>query len=147
MATTDLPYDYRTGDPRYELEEPMERLQTMLNQKNVDIESLDIRGEGFDNQRHIFQGFESKELQIITGFVDGNPEQTIRSGAVRDLNDKFDKTLDNSDPNYIFRDDLRTRNNVGTIQTGNASFAKARDMLVTPPPIDVQQKIFDLLRG
>ena len=45
-VTTDIPYDISTGDQRFELEEPLSKLQTMLNMQNVDIESLDVRGEG-----------------------------------------------------------------------------------------------------
>lgn len=142
--TTDLPFDVRTGEPRYELEDPLERLQTRLNERNIDVESLDLRGDSMS--RSIFSGFEPKELQLITGIVDGNPEQTIPSSSVRDLNDKFDKDLDNSDPNYIFRSDLRTRNNRDLIRMGNFQFAKERDFFVTPPPVDIQQKIFDMLR-
>jgi hypothetical protein len=147
MATTDLPTDIRTGLPRYELEEPLEHLQTMLNRRNVDIESLDIRGEGQDRRRmdvH-FKGRESRELQTITGIVDGDPEMTIRSNSVRDLNDKFDFDMSTNNPNYIFRADVRTTDNVNTIRQGNTSFAEARDMFVVPPPVDSQQKIFELL--
>jgi len=142
-VTTDLPYDITTGDQRFEEEEPLSKLQSMLNMKNIDIESLDVRGEGQDA---MFKGFEPRQLQLITGIVDADPELDIRSSQVRDLNDRFDKNLDNSNPNYIFRDDVRTRNNVNTIRTGNAEFAKQRDLFVTPPPVDVQQKIFEMLR-
>lgn len=142
-VTTDLPYDITTGDQRFELEEPLERLQSMLNVKNIDIESLDMRGE---SQDAMFRGFEPRELQKITGFVNNNPEMDIKTAQVRDLNDKFDKNLDNSDPNYIFRDDRRTRNNVNIIKMGNMSFSRERDMFVTPPPKDIQQKIFELLQ-
>jgi hypothetical protein len=139
----DLPYDINTGDPRYELEEPLERLQTMLNNKNVNIESLDIRGNSQDIR---FAGFESKQLQTITNFVNEDPEYLIKSNRVRDLNDKFDKTLNTSNPNYIFKDDVVSRNNINTIRGGNASYAKWRDLLVVPPPVDTQQKIFELLQ-
>jgi hypothetical protein len=141
--TTDLPYDVSSGDVSFDLDEPLSRLQTMLNMKNIDIESLDMRGEGQDA---MFKGFEPRELQKITGFVNNNPEMDIKSAQVRDLNDKFDKNLDNSNPNYIFRDDLRTRNNVNIIKMGNMAFARERDMFVTPPPKDIQQKIFEMLK-
>jgi len=141
--TTDLPIDINTGDPRYELEDPLEKLQAMLNRSNIDIESLDMRGNGKDI---MYRGIEPKELQLITGYVDGNPEQTIKSGYVRDLNDKFDKDLVNANPNYIFRDDIRTRNNIATIQKSNQTFIRERDMYVVPPPKDTQQKIFELLQ-
>ena len=143
IATTDLPTDITTGDTRYEMLEPLDKLQTMLNMKNVDIESLDERGT---SQDAMFRGFEPRQLQLITGYVDNNPEMDIRSSQVKDLNDKFDKNLDNSNPNYIFRDDMRTRNNVNVIRTGNASYARERDLFVTPPPKDIQQKIFEMLR-
>jgi len=116
----------------------------MLNKRNIDIESLDVRG---NHQNVMFNGFEPRQLQIITGFVDENPEQTIKSSQVRDLNDFFDKNLDTSNPNYIFRDDVRTRNNIGTIQTGIQSFVKDRDLFVVPPPQDTQTKIFELLQN
>jgi hypothetical protein len=149
MATSDLPTDIRTGLPRYELEEPLEHLQTMLNRRNVDIESLDIRGEGQDRTRMDvqFMGREPKELQIITGIVNGNPEMDIKSNSVRDLNEKFDFDMKNNNPNYIFRDDIQTRDNVNTIRQGNKSFAEARDMFVVPPAINTQQNIFELLQS
>jgi hypothetical protein len=53
--------------------------------------------------------------------------------------------MDNSNPNYIFRGDVFSRNNRNLIQVGNANFAKERDFLITPPPIDTQQQIFELL--
>lgn len=147
MATTDLPTDIRTGLPRYELENPLERLQTMLNSQNIDIESMDMRGQ-------VHTEVEEKEMRVnelsfgrIEGIVDRNPQMTIPSNSVRDLNQRFDRTMVNSNPNYIFRDDIRSRDNVNTIRMGNASFAKARDLLVVPPPIDAQQKIFELLSG
>ena len=143
IATTDIPINMITGDTQFGLLEPLDKLQTMLNMRNVDIESLDERGESQDT---MFRGFEPRQLQLITGYVDNNPEMDIRSNQVRDLNDKFDKDLDNSNPNYIFRDDMRTRNNVNVVRTGNASYARERDLFVTPPPIDIQQKIFEMLR-
>ena len=139
---TDLPFDVNTGEPRYGLEEPLQHLQTMLNQSNIDIETLDVRGAG---QSVRFAGFEQPELQKITNIVDHDPEMKIRSGAVRNLNDKFDINLDTSDPNFIFRGDRMTRNNVALIQRGNESFVRDRDMFTSPPPVDNQQKIFDLL--
>ena len=143
IATTDLPTDITTGDTRFEMLEPLDKLQTMLNMKNVDIESLDERGESQDT---MFRGFEPRQLQLITGYVDNNPEMEIRTSQVKDLNDRFDKNLDNSNPNYIFRDDMRTRNNVNVIRTGNASYARERDLFVTPPPKDIQQRIFEMLK-
>lgn len=143
MATYDVPYDLTSGDPRFDLIEPLERLQTMLNEKNIDIESLDARTESMEQ---IIRGFEPMDLQKMIGITDSDPELTIPSSAVRDLNERFDKDLDNSDPNFIFRDDMRTRNNINTIRTGNDSFARNRDLYVTPPPKDVQQKIFELLK-
>ena len=142
--TTDLPTDYASGDTLFDLEDPLSRLQTMLNQKNVDIDSLDLRGEGQDT---LFRGFEPHQLRLITGVVDGNPEMDIKSNSVRDLNDKFDKNIDTSDPNYIFRSDVFTRNNVATIQRGNQAFAKDRDLYIVPPPVDSQNKMFELLKG
>lgn len=143
VATTDMPTNMITGDTQFGLLEPLDKLQTMLNMRNVDVESLDERGE---SQDAMFRGFEPRQLQLITGYVDNNPEMDIRSNQVRDLNDKFDKDLDNSNPNYIFRDDMRTRNNVNVVRTGNASYARERDLFVTPPPIDIQQKIFEMLK-
>jgi len=142
MATSDLPTDIRTGDPRYELEQPLEHLQTMLNQRNVDVESMDLRGGHHDI---MYRGFEPKQLQTMTGIINNNPEQAITSRGVKDLNDMFDKSMINANPNYIFRTDLQTRNNVRTIQTGNQSYARNRDMFVVPPPVDSQHKIFELL--
>ena len=144
MATSDLPYDFNTGDRRYQLEEPLEHLQSMLNKKNVDIESLDIRGLSNDIQ---YNGIEPHELRLITGHVDADPEMKIRSSNVRNLNTRFDFDMTNDNPNYIFRDDVFTRNNVNTIRTGNASFAKARDLFVTPPPIDSSNKLFELVQA
>jgi hypothetical protein len=142
MATTDIPTNRMTGEIQYELEQPMDVLQNMLNKKNIDIDSLDMRGEGFDV---MFRGYDSKELQVITGMVNSDPELDIKSSSVRDLNDRFDKNLDNSNPNYIFRGDVFSRNNRSLIQVGNSNFAKERDFLTTPPPIDTQQQIFELL--
>ena len=142
MATTDIPNDINTGEPRYELEEPLERLQSLLNQKNVDIESLDIRGEG----QGIMFRTKPKELRMMIDITNENPEYVIKSSGVRDLNDKFDKTLINSNPNYIFRNDMTTRNNRNLIKTGIRNFASERDFFVSPQPLDTQQKIFDLLK-
>lgn len=144
MATTDLPYDIRTGEPRYGLEDPLERLQTMLNKQNIDIDSLDKRGEGNDI---LFRGIEPKQLQLITGFVNEDPRYNIKSSNVRDLNDFFDKDLKTNNPNYIFRDDIRTRDNRNTVRTGIQNFAAERDFFVTPPAVDTQQKIFELLKN
>ena len=143
MATTDLPTNFNTGSPFYELEDPLERLSTMMNKRNIDIESLDQRGI---HQNVMFRGFEPRELQTITNFVDMNPKQNIMSSHVRDLNDLFNKDLDTSNPNYIFRDDVTTRNNIGTIQKGIQSFVKDRDLFVVPPSANTQQKILDLLK-
>ena len=144
MATTDLPWNVDAGEPMYNLEEPLEMLQTMLNQKNIDIESMDMRGAAHEDFEF---GEEPRQLKLITQFTSQNPEMDIRSARVRDLNDKFDFEMDSSDPNWIFRDDLVTRSSVATIQRGNQSFAQARDQLITPPPIDTQQKIFELLQA
>lgn len=143
MATTDIPTSRLSGQIQYELEQPMDRLQNMLNDKNIDIDSLDMRGEGHDV---LFEGYEPRELQVITGIVDGDPEMDIKSSSVRDLNDRFDKNMDTSNPNYIFRGDVFSRNNRNLIRNGNVSFVKERDFLTTPPAIDTQQKIFELLR-
>lgn len=142
--TSDLPIDVSTGDISFGLDEPLQRLQVMLNERNIDIDSLDERGMHGDV---LMRGYEPKQLQRITNFVDEDPELKIKSSQVKDLNDYFDKNLDNSDPNFIFRDDRITRNNVGIIQQGNASYVKDRDLYVVPPPPDVQQKIFELLRS
>jgi hypothetical protein len=142
MATTDIPTSRLTGEIQYELEQPMDILQNMLNKKNIDIDSLDMRGAGFDV---MFKGYEPRELQVITGMINNNPELNIKTSSVRDLNDKFDKNMDNSNPNYIFRGDVFSRNNRSLIQVGNANFAKERDFLTTPPAIDTQQQIFELL--
>ena len=142
MATTDIPTSRMTGEIQYELEQPLDQLQNMLNRKNIDIDSLDMRGEGFDV---MFRGYDARELQVITGFVNSDPELNIRSSSVRDLNDRFDKNMDNSNPNYIFRGDVFSRNNRSLMQVANANFAKERDFLTTPPAIDTQQQIFELL--
>ena len=143
MSVTDLPFDSRTGTPFYELDEPLEKLQVMLNKKNIDVETLDTRsGSNYAS----FIGYEPRELKLITSYVDSNPEQTINSGSVRDLNELFDKDLKTNNPNYIFRDDQITRNNINTIRQGNQSFAKERDLFVVPPPINAQQQIIDLLK-
>lgn len=143
MSITDLPYNINTGNPYYELEDPLVRLQTSMNERNVDVESLDERSSSNDI---MFRGREPAELQLITGYIDEDPEQKIRSRSVKDLNDFFDKDLDTSDPNYIFRSDLRTRNNVDLIRQGNASFARDRDLYVVPPAVDTQSKILELLK-
>lgn len=143
MSITDVPISRLSGEIQYELQQPMDKLQNMLNDRNIDIESLDMRGEGHDV---LFRGYEPRELQVITGIVNGDPQMGIKSASVRDLNDRFDKNMDTSNPNYIFRDDTRTRNNRDIIRNGNASFARERDFLTTPPPVDVQQQIFELLK-
>lgn len=143
IVTSDLPTNIFSGDLSYELEQPLEKLQTMLNIRNVDIETLDERGV---SQDVAFRGIESKQLQTITGLTDNNPEMKIRSNQVRDLNDKFDKELDNSNPNYIFRSDRFTHNNRDLIRRGNSAFAGERDFFTTPPPVNTQQKIFELLQ-
>lgn len=139
----DLPFDINTGEIRYELEEPLEKLQVMLNKQNINIESLDRRSE---SQDIMYSGIDSKQLRLINSFIDVDPKQTIKSNSVRNLNDFFDKDLKNNNPNYIFRDDLYSHNNVNTIRQGNKSFAYHRDLLVTPPPIDTHTKILELLQ-
>lgn len=143
MATTDLPTDYLTGEPRYELEDPLERLQTMLNRANIDIESLDVRGPASDR---VLAGVEDRELKHITSLVDANPEYEITSARVKDFNDYFDKDISTHDPNYIFRDDRTTRNNVNTIRRGIQSFVKDRDLYTVPPSADTQTRILELLK-
>lgn len=140
----DLPKDYFTGEPIFELEEPLERLNTMLMRQLPDqqISDLDDRSE---NLGVLFNRIKPAELQTITGFIDRDPKQRIKSSSVRDLNDKFDFNMDSSDPNFIFRGDLKTRNNVDLIRQGNLSFAKERDLFVVPPPKDIQQSILDIL--
>lgn len=140
--TTDLPTDIRTGEARYELEEPLQKLQSMLNMKNIDIESLDIRGEG---QGIMFRK-QPKDLRMMIDITNKNPKYTIKSSGVRDLNQQFDKTMDNSNPNYIFRSDTKTKNNRNLVRTGISNFARERDFFTSPPPKDTQQKIFDLLQ-
>jgi hypothetical protein len=144
MATSDLPRNYLTGEPRYELEDPLERLQTMLNRENIDIESLDRRGPASDR---VLAGTEDRELRYIKSLVDANPEYDITSARVNDLNDYFDKDISTNNPNYIFRDDRRTRNNVDTIRRGIQSFVKDRDLYVTPPATDTQTQILELLKN
>lgn len=143
MATSDLPRNYLTGEPRYELEDPLERLQTMLNRENIDIESLDRRGPASDR---VLAGTEDRELKYIKSLVDANPEYDITSARVNDLNDYFDKDISTNNPNYIFRDDRRTRNNVDTIRRGIQSFVKDRDLYVVPPSTDTQTQILELLK-
>lgn len=142
--TTDLPTNINTGDPFYEMVEPLDRLQAELTAKNVTIDSLDMRGSSLDTI--MYNGYEPMELQKITSMVNENPEYNIRSSQVKDLNDYFDINLDTSNPNYIFRSDLMTRNNIGTIRRGIQSYVADRDIFVTPPPIDTQQKILELLK-
>jgi len=140
----DLPIDIFTGMPRFELEEPLDRLQVLLNNKNIDIDNLDMRGD--EDRINIEMGARpNKQLNIITNFVDADPDLRINSRAVRDLNEKFDKTLINSNPQFIFSTDLETRNNIQTIRSGISNFVKNRDIFVTPPPPDIQSKIFELL--
>jgi len=144
MATTDLPTNINTGDPFYEMTEPLDMLQAELTSKNVTIDSLDTRGVSLDTV--MYNGYEPRELQKITSFINENPQNNIRSSQVKDLNDYFDKNLDTSNPNYIFRTDLQTRNNIRTIRNGIQSYVASRDMFVTPPPLDTQQKILELLK-
>jgi len=141
----DLPINIHTGSQRFELEEPLDKLQTLLNDKNIDIDTLDVR----DNPEKVsiaMSGYEDPDLQVITNYVDNDPELRIKSRDVKDLNDKFDKNLINNNPQFIFSTDLTTRNNIQTIRNGITAFVKNRDMFITPPPQDIQQKIFDLLK-
>lgn len=140
----DLPKNIFSGDTRFELEEPLDRLQTLLNNKNIDVDNLDLRGDD-DKTTIEIGGFSDPELNIITNFVDADPELRIKSRDVRDLNEKFDKNLINNNPMFIFSTDLETRNNIQTIRTGINSFVTNRDMFITPPTPDIQQKIFELL--
>jgi len=143
MATTDLPFDIRTGLPRYELSDPLEHLQTLLNEQNIDIESLDRRGL---NEGIVSGGFEPHQLRAITALVDNDPTQGINSATVRNLNDTFDKDLETSNPNYIFRKDITTVNNRNLIREGNLQYSRERDFFVVPPAVDTNQQILDLLR-
>lgn len=143
MATSDLPRNYITNQPRYELEDPLDRLQNMLNRENIDVESLDRRGPASDR---VMAGTEDRQLEHITRLTDANPEFNITSARVNDLNDYFDKDISNNNPNYIFRDDRTTRNNINTIRTGIQSYVKDRDLFTTPPNKDTQSQILELLR-
>ena len=67
MSITDLPYNINTGNPYYELEDPLVRLQTNMNNENIDVESLDERGTSNDV---MFRGREPAELQLITGYIE-----------------------------------------------------------------------------
>ena len=143
MATSDLPRNYITNEPRYELEDPLDRLQNMLNRENIDIESLDVRGPASDR---VMAGTGNRQLEHITRLTDANPEFNITSARVNDLNDYFDKDISNNNPNYIFRDDRTTRNNINTIRTGIQSFVTDRDLFTTPPSKDTQSQILELLK-
>ena len=149
----DLPIDFQTGRPIYALDDPLSRMQTRLNEQGIDIESLDERG---DHVGERLSGIEPHQLELIRGYIDNDPQQRISSSSVRNLNDMFDKSLmppgliqtaeSDGRPAFIFPGDMQSRNNVKLMQTANQSYARNRDMLVTPPPIDIQQQIFDQRR-
>ena len=60
----DLPININNGQPRYELEDPLDRLQTLLNENDIDIESLDIR-DNEDSVMFKISGFRDNELKNI----------------------------------------------------------------------------------
>jgi len=142
--TSDLPEDVRTLSPYFALDDPLTKLQVMLNERNIDVDNLDER---VDNVGLVsLKGYpEEKEQAAMRMAIDRNPEQTITSRGVRDLNSRFDVNLDNSDPQFIFKDSARSGNNINLIQTSNQSYARNRDMFTVPPPKDVQQRMLDLL--
>lgn len=142
--TSDLPQDVRTLSPYFALDDPLTRLQVMLNEKNIDVDNLDER---VDNHGLVsLKGYpEERQQAAMRAAVNRNPEQTITSRGVRDLNERFDVDLDNSNPQFIFKENLRSGNNVRLIQTSNQSYSHDRDLYAIPPPKDVQQQILNLL--
>ena len=142
--TSDLPEDVRTLSPYFALDDPLTKLQVMLNARNIDIDNLDER---VDNTGLVsLKGYpEEKEQAAMRMAMNRNPTQTITSRGVRDLNDRFDVNLDNSNPAFIFKDNMRSGNNVRLIQTSNQTYTTNRDMYTVPPPKDVQQRMLDLL--
>ena len=143
--TSDLPEDERTLSPYFALNDPLTMLQVMLNERNIDVENLDER---VDNHGLVsLKGYRrDHEQAAMEASIQRNPKQRITSQAVRDLNDRYHKTLANDNPQFIFSSDLKTGNNVHLLQESNQSFAKSRDMFVIPPPKDVQSRILDLLQ-
>ena len=144
--TSDLPEDVRTLSPYFALDDPLTKLQVMLNERNIDVDNLDER---VDNVGLVsLKGYpEEKEQAAMRMAVSRNPTQTITSRGVRDLNDRFDVDLDNSNPQFIFKDNMRRGNNIRLLQASNQSYANNRDMFTIPPPKDVQQRMLDLLSG
>jgi len=142
--TSDLPEDVRTLSPYFALDDPLTKLQVMLNARNIDIDNLDER---VDNTGLVsLKGYpEEKEQAAMRMAMSRNPTQTITSRGVRDLNDRFDVNLDNSNPAFIFKDNMRSGNNIRLIQTSNQTYTTNRDMYTVPPPKDVQQRMLDLL--
>jgi len=141
--TTDLPINQETLDPNFDVSEPLQVLQTMLNRRNIDIDSLDDRGV---HNEVLIRGRDPKELELMIGSINRNPQQSlITSRAVRTVNEKYYKSLYNSNPMFILPADMRTHNNVPNVRKSNQSFAFHRDIFAIPPPIDVQQRIFNLL--
>jgi len=142
--TSDLPEDVRTLSPYFALDDPLTKLQVMLNARNIDIDNLDER---VDNTGLVsLKGYpEEKEQAAMRMAMNRNPTQTITSRGVRDLNDRFDVNLDNSNPAFIFKDNMRSGNNIRLIQTSNQTYTANRDMYTVPPPKDVQQRMLDLL--
>ena len=142
--TSDLPEDVRTLSPYFALDDPLTKLQVMLNARNIDIDNLDER---VDNTGLVsLKGYpEEKEQAAMRMAMSRNPTQTITSRGVRDLNDRFDVNLDNSNPAFIFKDNMRSGNNIRLIQTSNQTYTANRDMYTVPPPKDVQQRMLDLL--
>ena len=144
--TSDLPEDVRTLSPYFALDDPLTKLQVMLNERNIDVDNLDER---VDNVGLVsLKGYpEEKEQAAMRMAVDKNPTQTITSRGVSDLNERFDVDLDNSNPQFIFKDNMRSGNNIRLLQASNQSYANNRDMFTIPPPKDVQQRMLDLLSG
>lgn len=139
---TDLPFNSDTLNPAFEIEEPLQRLQTLLNRQNIDIDNLDDR---VDNDMFVNKKESPHTLTSIKNDIESNPMQKLTSKNIGDLNDRYYASLDNSNPSFIFSTDFRTRNNIGLIRNSNQTYSIERDMYAIPPPVDIQQKIYELL--
>jgi len=143
-VTIDLPTNVDTLNPNFELNDPLEMLNTALDDTDFNIHELDDRTRGM---QILLPRDDDRELSLLLDDINKNPKQRISSSNVRDLNDRFHKSLDNSNPMFILNGDMRTRTNIELIQRSNKSFAHDRDLYKIAPEKDIQQKILEKLNN
>lgn len=126
MSFNDLPDD-ENGNPLLEFEDILDTLNNQMMQEQTQVENDDTRGIHpnvyADIRVSALQDRDVKNKMIIDNIKDGDMNN-VGSMRVQDFNQKYDTNLDDSDPSFIFKQDLKTQNYVNTIRQSNTSFSK-----------------------